>query len=224
MARWLGAVKWRLENARLPLWIPVDEDEDSQWPREMELGNGRWRRIWCRCSDAMKGYMLTRHNDNDMAIELQPRSNGRRMRLNLRALSEAQLQAAAMEAGAPLQELLPQHPDHYDHRDHHDYELDGGPQPISPTHHRLGRMISVLGNFAFAVSIGQDLSRVTNGGESQSDTRARPRSYGSEDSGAGSLTLVELEREEKRMFAIRIAIALCIFFTFWLVSCQIASR
>lgn len=216
MTRWLGAVRWRLENAHLPVWVLVGEEEDSPWPREMERRNGRWRRIWWRWSGTIRDYMPTRHHDDDLAIELSTRDDGRRMRLNLRALSEAQLQAAAMEAGAPLRQLLPEHPHHLDHRDHQAYDLDGGPEPTSPTHHRMGKMISVLGNFAYAFSVGQHPSRMMDEGDVQAINGARTR-LDDDDGFSGGLTLVELEREERRLFALRITAAFVLFFTFWLV-------
>ncbi|KAF9446440.1 voltage-gated potassium channel [Macrolepiota fuliginosa MF-IS2] len=220
MNRWHEAVKWRLRNARLPLWAPVDEDEESQWPNQMGLGNGRWKRIWYRWSDVVKGYARIGRSD-DITVGFRSSVSGRWMRLNLRALSETQLQAAAMEAGAPLQEFLPQHPDHQDHQDHHDYDWGWGPEPTSPTQHRLGRMIAVLGNFAYAMSVGQDASRMVSSGENQPDTVDQPRTHGNEDSSTGSLTPVELEQMERRLFAIRVAIALSLFFTFWLVGSAI---
>lgn len=227
MQRWLRAVKWRLQNVNLPIWVPIDEDEEIECPREMELGNGRWKRIWWRWSNRIKGYIPTTRlrateSDSSDLMMRDPKWRGQRgrMRLNLRALGEAQLQAAAMEAGAPLQDILPQHPNHLDHYGHHDYNLDGGPEPISPTHHRLGRMIAVLGNFAYAVSAGQTPSRqeFDEGGDQSNDGIFPPlgRHTGSI---SAELTVAELEQEEKRMSTIRLAIAFTLFFTFWLVSC-----
>ncbi|KXN82959.1 hypothetical protein AN958_01994 [Leucoagaricus sp. SymC.cos] len=184
MNRWIIAVKWRLNNARLPIWVPADPTTSS--------GPVKWR---LKTKD---GGVFGRHRP-------------RRTRLNIRALSEAQLQATAMEAGAPLSELLPRHPDHHDHHNHPEYSLDGGPDPISPTHHRVGRMISVLGNFAYVVNIGRK-SLLDNGSQSRSEAR--------DDSGTG-LTIVELEQEERRMLAVGITIALGLFSTFWLVGSAI---
>ncbi|KXN80933.1 Outward-rectifier potassium channel TOK1, partial [Leucoagaricus sp. SymC.cos] len=199
MNRWIIAVKWRLNNARLPIWVPADPTTSS--------GPVKWR-LKTKDGGVFGGDWPNPHRP-------------RRMRLNIRALSEAQLQATAMEAGAPLSELLPRHPDHHDHHNHPEYSLDGGPDPISPTHHRVGRMISVLGNFAYAVSIGQSPARAADSeAESPLDNGSQSRSEFRDDSGTG-LTIVELEREERRMFVVRITIALGLFSTFWLVGSAI---
>lgn len=208
--KWKSAVQWRLENAQLPVWVPVHRAEnDLRWPREMEIKNGRWRRFWWR---------FFRHGDSGNGERgLAPAHSAKRMRLNLMALSEAQLQAAAMEAGAPLPELLPHHP-YFNDRSYSSY---GGPEVISPTHHRLGHMTSVLRNFAYAVSIGQSPSTVGDSGEvssSDSGTGSRIEGHGNS---ADGLTDVELEREERRMFAIRITFALGLFLAFWLAGSAI---
>jgi hypothetical protein len=82
-------------------------------------------------------------------------------------------------------------------------------------------MVELLGTFAFAVSVGQSPQVVEkkdddSDGPSRENT-ARSRIEGQEELGDG-LTAVELEREEKRMFAIRLTFALGLFLTFWLVS------
>jgi potassium channel subfamily K len=220
MKRWTVAVKWRLDKARLPVWVPVDKDKDFEWPREMEIRNGRWQ-PW---SHLAKWNRHSRHSNNE-EIELTPRPRARSMRLNLRALSKAQLQAAAMEAGAPLQELLPRHPDHYVDIP---YYCSHGSEVISPTQHRLGHMMLLVRNFAYAVSVGQTPapSRFTtftdgSGGEEiPSDQNLRTRMNSPDE----RLTFVELEREERRMFAIRITIALSLFLTFWLVSRRVCVK
>jgi potassium channel subfamily K len=136
------------------------------------------------------------------------------MRLNLRALTEAQLQAAAMEAGAPLKDLLP---DNFHSRTQHElYEYVGGGQAATtaPTHYRMGMMINLLGNFAYSFSIGQHGSSRSVDGSDVGRVDSNQTESGGDDL---TMTMDELQMEEKRYFMVRIAAALVLFFTFWLV-------
>ncbi|KAJ3561435.1 hypothetical protein NP233_g10198 [Leucocoprinus birnbaumii] len=221
MKRWMRAVEWRLGNARLPVWVPVHgPDDDLEWPREMELWNGKWRRFWWRLSNKVRrvGSSVSRNNSENNGTTQTPMRCSKHMRLNVMALSEAQLRAAAMEAGAPLQELLPRHSDE-------EYASYGGSETVSPTHHRIGHMASVLRNFAYAVSIGQTPSSAADSTEEGSPVSplsagTQSRLSGREDSTDG-LTQVELENEEKRMCVIRITFAFTLFLGFWLVGSAI---
>ena len=66
--------------------------------------------------------------------------------LNLIALTRAQLEAAALEAGAPLADLLPSG---HETSENGTGNVDTQPQPRL-THTRIGGMVSLLGQFAVA--------------------------------------------------------------------------
>lgn len=83
--RWRSAVIWRLREKGAPAWV---REHSSQRPKSL-------------LARATRKFFK--------AAEKIPRSIGRRrgMRLNLEALTHSQLEAAALEAGVPLDTLLP---------------------------------------------------------------------------------------------------------------------
>ena len=95
--RWRTAVKSRLRANNLPMWV-VDsggENDGQNWQHHQHHDWWRWARqgwnfLKKRLSrkSADKCYRKCKH-------------------LNLRALTEAQMEEAALEAGAPLADLLP---------------------------------------------------------------------------------------------------------------------
>jgi potassium channel subfamily K len=84
-SRWRSAVIWRLREKSAPVWVRKHESKSHK-----SLLAKVMRRFF-RAADKI------------------PHSMGRRrgMRLNLEALTHTQLEAAAMEAGVPLDTLLP---------------------------------------------------------------------------------------------------------------------
>ena len=86
--RWRTAVKLRLRVNNLPLWVTDNDEQDWQY----HYHHHWWRRGW--------DFLRKR-------LSREPADKRRRKHLNLRALTEAQMEDAALEAGAPLAGLLP---------------------------------------------------------------------------------------------------------------------
>ncbi|OJA20014.1 hypothetical protein AZE42_05864 [Rhizopogon vesiculosus] len=84
--RWRSAVIWRLREKSAPVWIRTHDSHSHSHSLLVKV-----TRKFCK------------------AAERTPHSTRRRrgMRLNLEALTHSQLEAAAMEAGVPLDTLLP---------------------------------------------------------------------------------------------------------------------
>lgn len=220
--RWEAALKWRLEQAGVPVCIAVDENEEEREEEEEEEEaeeeerrfNGTLRKFWRRSVRAIRLHSIKRLHQ----LKLRRDPSWRRMELNLQALTDAQLQAAAMEAGAPLKELLPKR---FRARTGHElFEYFGSGQAANtaPTHYRMGMMINLLGSFAYSYSLGQQHESPRR---EECDVRQQDNNLVDvkDASGTGGLimTLDELKLEEKRYFIVRIVAALAVFFTFWLV-------
>ena len=93
--RWRTAVKLRLRDNNLPMWIVDKDGENDDWQYHHHHHWWRW----------------ARHGWNLLKIRLSRESadthRRKRKHLNLGALTEAQMEEAALEAGAPLADLLP---------------------------------------------------------------------------------------------------------------------
>ena len=94
--RWRTALKLRLRASNLPMWVvDIDEDNDQDWQYHHHHHWWRWaRQGW----NSLKKRLSRGSADKDQR---------KRKHLNLTALTEAQMQEAALEAGAPLADLLP---------------------------------------------------------------------------------------------------------------------
>ena len=151
--RWRHAIIWRLRERHAPIWIPNNtSDCKSPW---LKLKSGFWhaeRVIWSAARRSTH-QSYRRHG----------------MKLNLWALPRCQLEAAALEAGVPLDTLLPA--DFYDtydeaacpyasavephtlpswfvvHPVYHRDEFTNEP----PTHRRLGAMAAMLTKLSFSI-------------------------------------------------------------------------
>ncbi|KAH0834750.1 hypothetical protein J3R83DRAFT_10328 [Lanmaoa asiatica] len=151
--RWRHAVIWRLRERHAPLWIPKDTSHrNSLW---LKFKSGFWRTEWGIQSAAGRSTHQSR-----------PR---RGTKLNLWALPPCQLEGAALEAGVPLDSLLPI--DFYDTYDqdacHHAPGVEHHALPswfvvhpvyhrdklaIEPlTHRRLGAMAAVLTRLSLSI-------------------------------------------------------------------------
>jgi hypothetical protein len=142
--------------------------------------------------------------------------------LNLNALTQAQLEAAALEAGAPLGDLLPSR---LETPENDPENADIQPQPPL-THMRIGGMISLLGQFAVAFAhshVDADTNHYDN--EDTEDTIdekpfrerlgvpfTRTLTMQDEDS-----FLETLQAEERSAFIARLSIAWLLFIIFWMV-------
>ncbi|PPQ88573.1 hypothetical protein CVT25_009953 [Psilocybe cyanescens] len=162
-SRWRAAVRWRLRVQGHPMWVDDRDDERRQrvgrkrhhhwYSSLLRVWRNIWDEVWREWEDPAWKYVY----------------GPRHKRLNLEALTESQLETAALEAGAPLSELVPK-----------GFRLRGGSRPFSDesqdggigtafprfdsnlsgavaapllTHVRMGGMVSMLGKFAVAIAV-----------------------------------------------------------------------
>jgi hypothetical protein len=95
--RWRTALKLRLRANNLPMWVVDSGDENNEldWQYHHHRYLGKWvEQGW----NLLKKRLSCGSTDN---------SRRKRKHLNLRALTETQMEEAALEAGAPLADLLP---------------------------------------------------------------------------------------------------------------------
>ena len=93
--RWRTAVKLRLRDSNLPMWTVDRDGENDDW--QYHHYHHWWR--WAR-----HGWNLLKMR---LSCESADKHRRKRKHLNLAALTEAQMEEAALEAGAPLADLLP---------------------------------------------------------------------------------------------------------------------
>ncbi|KAF8804602.1 voltage-gated potassium channel [Phlegmacium glaucopus] len=95
--RWRTAVKLRLRDNNVPMWVVdnSDENDDQDWHYHHKDYWWKWLN---------HGWNSLRKRLSCATADRHPR---RRKHLNLEALSESQMEEAALEAGAPLADLLP---------------------------------------------------------------------------------------------------------------------
>ena len=140
--RWKAAVKWRLQAKNLPLWVANNNHLVQPRHGSRHHRNHWWKSVKQACSLQWK--KISR------VSESLPCYTPSDKHLNLNALTEAQLEAAALEAGAPLADLLLSTPE----TPANDAgNADVQPQPLL-THMRIGGMVSLLGQFAVAFTHG----------------------------------------------------------------------
>lgn len=151
--RWRHSIIWRLQQRQAPVWVPDDtSDHKSLWSK---LKRCFWNVHWGILSTARR---TTRNNHR----------HRHGMKLNLWALPRCQLEAAALEAGVPLDTLLPA--DFYETYDqdacHHAFGIEHHPLPSwfathsvyhrddrapePPTHRRLAAMLT---KFSFCLRV-----------------------------------------------------------------------
>ncbi|KIM42108.1 hypothetical protein M413DRAFT_127201 [Hebeloma cylindrosporum] len=153
LTRWRAAVRWRLQSKGLPVWI-----NDHAEQREGRIGlrqTHHWysslRRFWRRLLDEV----WREWEDPAWKYVYGPNQT----RLNLEALSHSQLETAALEAGAPLSELVPQglklrtrEQENVHSSSSQISSTDVNSHPPSLTHVRIAGMVSFLSTFAIAVT------------------------------------------------------------------------
>lgn len=196
--RWRKAVKWRLRARRLPVWV-ADKSMD------------RWWNIFC----------LKRKTEATWKYTPGPR----RKRLNIEGLTLAQLEAAALEAGAPLVNLLPAG---YSPRVV-GVALDSGQEPL--TYVRIGGMIAMLGRFALAMGHSSGRNSETpvfdtdDDDQDDSEGIASGRGHGVPFTRTTTMEpdLFEatVEAEEKAAFYARLSCAFGLFLLFWMAGSAI---
>ncbi|TFK20395.1 voltage-gated potassium channel [Coprinopsis marcescibilis] len=188
LTRWQDAVKWHLRASQKPVWVSAD----LQQPEHHASSRMDSVRHWFRQRPA---YILSR-------------------KLNVEALTTDQLEAAALEAGVSLKDLLP------DASTQIAGGVDPALAPITPlTHVRVGNAARLLGSVAFAFSYGARgnalVARMDEEDEEEEAGAARDavRIAENED----ELLVSLMAHEEKLAFYIRLVVALTIFVIFWLV-------
>jgi Ion channel len=95
--RWRTAVKLRLKANNLPMWVADGGGECHERDWQYHHHHHWWR--W-----ALQGWNSFKKRFLRKSVDKRCL---RRQHLNLRALTEAQMEEAALEAGAPLADLLP---------------------------------------------------------------------------------------------------------------------
>ncbi|KAJ7746481.1 hypothetical protein DFH07DRAFT_832698 [Mycena maculata] len=215
--RWREAVEWRLRDSAYPVWVRDSKDDRAvhgvlgavlnffddllPWPtgenKSFSYGSG-----------FMMGHGLGYGN--------HPHG----MHLNLEALSWKQLEAAAMEAGVPLDTLLPEgfRERRGGSEDSSRDENPDAPRPpeadadVPLTYARLGRMVAMIGAFALAVDRSSHL---------RGDVPVVQPSRPTGPTAHKSLTLqydtfrAGMEKEETKAFYARLVVVWILFITFW---------
>lgn len=168
--RWRRAIEWRLKEAGQPLWAS-DKNSHRDDVRFVGLGGTQegagevhWMKRW------LEAVGLRRHERSGLHVRGHPRGK----HLNLDGLSPQQLEAAALEAGVPLEmfvllppnrpeasRLMSSSADNARHGEAHQHMLWSHPHPgttswptesQTPTHAQVGRMSAMLTKFAMAVT------------------------------------------------------------------------
>lgn len=165
--RWRDAVAWRLKEQGSPVWM-----SDKDWRRNQDsvrfvglpgkTGEAE-HQPWMRRFVAFLGLRERPPSDPSMRPTQHVPGHPRGMHLNIMALSHEQLEAAALEAGVPLNQFLEVSPAN---------QIatggarlvgagpfpDGGwpSQVNTPTDAQIGRMASVLTKVSLAIS-GRDI-------------------------------------------------------------------
>ncbi|KAJ7636869.1 hypothetical protein FB45DRAFT_907554 [Roridomyces roridus] len=232
--RWREAIEWRLREKGAPVWVRNENRpvRDGLVGRVLHSLDGRipsWTWLWHDGggSDTVShgsgtGFMM----GHGLGYGNHPHG----MHLNLEALSWKQLEAAAMEAGVPLNTLLPEgfgqrHNDESSSSSSHHAGHHGSvgmpiapPEPGIPlTHARMGRMIGMIGSFALAVNE----SHLLHGGVRTSSGFPKPPPAPPQFK--KSLTLqydafrASMEKEETKAFYARLIVVWALFITFWVV-------
>ncbi len=165
-ARWSRAVQWRLREAGQPIWVPDEHlpNEEVHFIGLSGPGEGagevHWLRKW------LESFGLKRHRSNKGA-RIFPHGK----HLNIDALTPQQLEAAALEAGVPLELFLsPPSTKRASDEDRGPTNSNGpgnsrlrapphGQQsstngwptsPQTPTHAQMGRMAAMVTKFGMA--------------------------------------------------------------------------
>ena len=208
--RWRAALKWRLQAKNLPLWVANDRVVESR--RDSRHHRNHW---WTLVKQACSAWKKLSRVSEDLPCYAPSDKQ-----LNLNALTEAQLEAAALEAGAPLADLLPSwlKPPAGDSAGNMDIQ----PQPLL-THIQIGGMISPLGQFSVRFAPGQtniDNEAITNNDHGEDlmqegkPVRERLQVPFIQDEKS---FLQTLEAEERFTFITRLSIACLLFIVFWAV-------
>ena len=212
--RWKAAVKWRLQSKNLPLWI-VDDRVAEPRHHSRHHRNHWWTSVKQFCSLQRKRLSRMEEGSPCYAPNKQ---------LNLDALTQAQLEGAALEAGAPLADILPSKLETPDDAGN----MDTQPQPLL-THMQIGGMVSLIGQFAVSfthshVNDDTQTSSSTTNHDNENSVDERPvrerlgvpftRTLTIQDE---ELFLETIKSEERSAFIARLSLAWLLFIIFWVV-------
>ncbi|KAF8551395.1 hypothetical protein OG21DRAFT_1487004 [Imleria badia] len=223
--RWRHAIIWRLREQHEPVWIPKNTNSrKSLWSI---LASCFWLAEWGIRSTATRSTHQSHYKHG--------------MQLNLWALPPCQLEAAALEAGVPLDTLLPE--DFYDTYDqdrcnhaagfiHHALPSWFAAHPVyhrvgnaaePPTHRRLGAMAAILTKLSLSIyeSGGNTLpnghgardASAASGSEAAPDSSGSLQTSSSED---GRDYRADVEDTEKKAYYTRSSLSWGWFLIFWM--------
>jgi len=233
LRRWRAAIEFHLHQIYQPVWVKDPAHQHS---------------FYGRCFDKVwpwpKGSGIFFRYNHTLGYGDHSHPHG--MHLNLEALSWPQLEAAAMEAGAPLRTFLPPGfktntppPDPLTFSTMFSSEAHAGlslsrqgstesksrtvaidSADIPLTHSSLGRMMVMLGSFGFAVNHSQFsmVPKKTRPPPIQVGIFSRARPTPSVSAQFNALRSA-MEKEEKRAFYVRLCAVWTIFIVFWTVCC-----
>jgi potassium channel subfamily K len=217
--RWKAAVKWRLQSKNLPLWIVDDRVAEPR--HDSRHHHNHW---WT----SVKQVFSLRRKILSPTEEGLPCYAPNNKHLNLDALTQAQLEAAALEAGALLADILPSRLE---------TPVDAGnvdtrPPPLL-THMQIGGMVSLLGQFAVSFvhsHMDKDTQTATNHDDNEVSIDERPVQERLGVPFTRTLTIQDeesfleaIKSEERSAFVVRMSLAWLLFFIFWVVCTSSAS-
>ena len=217
--RWKAAVIWRLQSRNLPVWV-VDDHISEPRHNSRYHPNHWWTSVKQVCS--LRRKRLIRMEEG------LPRYSPKSKHLNLDALTDAQLEAAALEAGAPLADILPSRFETPVDSENVDIQ----PQPLL-THMQIGGMVSLLGQFAVSFvhshvndedTLDQSSQTTINRDDAEDSIDDRTvreklgvpftRTLTNQDEES---FLETLKSEERSAFIARLTLAWLLFIIFWVV-------
>ncbi|KAF9529080.1 hypothetical protein CPB83DRAFT_853192 [Crepidotus variabilis] len=253
-SRWRAAVRWRLRLQGRPVWVHQQHHSHTK-PNLHRKKPRQWFKWIVQTWDKMFDRLAFESDDPAWRFLRGPRHR----RLNVEALTDSQLHAAALEAGAPLAQLVPsslgiprqEAPARTGISLSRNPTMDSENDPSLPlTHFRMGAMLSLLGNFAVAVTHsshemaphhppldGVRLDAHVPDEETHDDVLNHHHELQSAITTHGvpfarSLTIQEdeismverLEGDEQNAFYTRLTIALVLFVVFWMGGAAIFMR
>jgi potassium channel subfamily K len=207
-SRWRDEVGWRLKNLGVPVWVKDGKQRGCfesllYW---IEVVAKKWLGWSLRLVKKKDGHRHHQHG----------------MRLNLEALSPQQLEAAAAKVGVPLSELLSPNfkmtkagTRKGGGRENILTCTDGG-RTIGESNAEKPVNVEPNSGFPRAVGLGSRTSTITvnpRSNELNSDGRKNSRGL----VGAYHNYKNNMDQEERRASYVRLAIALSLFFVFWIV-------
>ncbi|KAH7910967.1 hypothetical protein BJ138DRAFT_1113619 [Hygrophoropsis aurantiaca] len=228
--RWRDAIEWRLRERHAPLWVQETKKEQIE-SKTVEV----WRKVKARLA-----LMANAIPTPAFASGVIQGPHG--MQLNLGALRRSQLEAAALEAGVPLDTLLP--PEFYYQRNESESESDLHPETslpawfvTNPVYHeerimpesisRIGTMAAMLTKFALVflestgpLPTGKSIRDPPQDHSPANDTATGEGGPSSTDD-LGTEYHALVAQSEKKAFHIRAIMAWTLFIIFWTVGSAI---